>query len=79
MADVLSEIRSGLKKRLRELEPLIKEHAQVREALDAIKDVGKRAEGIAASAAKRARTPRASTAVRRPGVLAVQVDAVKRC
>jgi hypothetical protein len=40
MADVLSEIRSDLEKRLRELEPLIKEHAQVREALDALKGAG---------------------------------------
>jgi hypothetical protein len=30
MADVLSELRSSLEKRLRELEPLISEHAQVR-------------------------------------------------
>ena len=37
MADVLSEIRSGLEKRLRELEPLIEEHAQVRKALDALR------------------------------------------
>jgi hypothetical protein len=37
MADVLSEIRSGFEKRLRELEPLIEEHAQVRAALDALK------------------------------------------
>ena len=52
MADVLSEIRSGLEKRLRELEPLIKEHAQVREALDALKSAGTRAERAVKNAAK---------------------------
>jgi len=67
MADVLSELRSSLEKRLRELEPLIKEHAQVREALDALKGVGKRAQATAAGAAKRSRTARAATAARGPG------------
>jgi hypothetical protein len=66
MADVLSELRDSLEKRLRELEPLIKEHAQIREALDAIKGVGKRAEA-AAGAARRGRTARARTASRGPG------------
>ena len=33
MADVLNEIRSSLEKRLRELEPMITEHAQVRRRL----------------------------------------------
>ena len=55
MADVLSEIRSSLEKRLRELEPLITEHAQVRKALDALQEAGKRAAGTAGSAAKRSR------------------------
>ena len=55
MPDVLSELRSSLEKRLRELEPLITEHAQVRKALDALEGVGKRAQETAASAAKRAR------------------------
>jgi hypothetical protein len=67
MADVLSELRGSLEKRLRELEPFIKEHAQVREALDALHGVGKRAQGAAASAAQRGRTARASTASRGPG------------
>jgi hypothetical protein len=67
MADVLSELRGSLEKRLRELEPFIKEHAQVREALDALHGVGKRAQGAAASAAKRGRTVRASTTSRGPG------------
>ena len=58
MADLLSELRSSLEKRLHELEPLISEHAQVREALDALKGVGKRAE------AKVAGAPRPRTAKR---------------
>ena len=62
MADVLSELRSSLEKRLRELEPLINEHAQVRKALDALEGVGKRAEGTVVPAARRARTAKAATA-----------------
>jgi ribosomal protein S25 len=67
MADVLSELRSSLEKRLRELEPLISEHAQVRKALDALEGVGKRAAGTAGSAAKRSRTAKGSTTGRGPG------------
>jgi predicted Rossmann fold nucleotide-binding protein DprA/Smf involved in DNA uptake len=67
MADVLSELRSSLEKRLRELEPFIKEHAQVREALDALHGVGKRAQGAAASAAKRGRAARGRSPSRGPG------------
>jgi hypothetical protein len=40
MADVLSEVRKGLEKRLNELEPFISEHAEVRKALDALKGLG---------------------------------------
>ena len=68
MADVLTEIRSGLEKRLRELEPLIKEHAQVREALDALKGAGTRAQRAAATnAPKRPGSAKTSTATRGPG------------
>jgi ribosomal protein S25 len=67
MADVLSEIRSGLEKRLRELEPLIREHAQVREALDALKGAGTRAQRAATTAAKRPRSAKTGTATRGPG------------
>jgi hypothetical protein len=69
MADVLSEIRSGLEKRLRELEPLIKEHAQVREALDALKGAGVRVQRVqpAPSTVRRPRSANASTATRGPG------------
>ena len=55
MADVLSEIRSGLEKRLRELEPLIEEHAQVRAALDALKGAGGRAQRAAGTAVRNRR------------------------
>ena len=67
MADVLTEMRSGLEKRLRELEPLIKEHAQVREALDVLKGAGTRARRAAASAPKRSQSTKTSTATRGPG------------
>ena len=62
MADVLSEIRSGLEKRLRELEPLVNEHAQVRQALEALKGAGRRSQLTAASAAKRPHAAKASVA-----------------
>ena len=55
MADTLNKIRSDLEKRLRELEPLIEEHAHVREALDALKSAGTRAERAVTTAAKRTR------------------------
>jgi ribosomal protein S25 len=67
MSDVLSEIRSSLEKRLRELEPLITEHAQVRKALDALEGAGKRAQRTAGSAAKRSRTATTSATARRRG------------
>ena len=67
MADVLSEIRSSLEKRLRELEPLIQEHAQVRGALDALKGAGTRARLVAPGAPKRPRSSKTSTATRGPG------------
>jgi predicted Rossmann fold nucleotide-binding protein DprA/Smf involved in DNA uptake len=67
MADVLSELRSSLEKRLRELEPLISEHAQVRKALDALEGVGKRAQGTAARAVKRSPTAKAGSGAARRG------------
>ena len=42
MVDVLSGVRNDLEKRLRELEPFIKEHVQVRAALDALTGAGAR-------------------------------------
>jgi Winged helix-turn-helix DNA-binding len=38
MADVVSDVRAALEKRLRELEPLVKEHAQIRNALERLAD-----------------------------------------
>jgi hypothetical protein len=40
MPDTLSRVRGDLEKRLRELEPMIQEHAHVRQALDALKGAG---------------------------------------
>ena len=67
MPDAVSKIRSDLEKRLRELEPLVQEHAHVREALDALKGVGARVERAATTTAKRARSAGASAAAKRPG------------
>jgi len=67
MPDVLSDLRSSLEKRLRELEPLITEHAQVRKALAALEGVGKRAPGTAATAAKRSRAAEVTTPASRRG------------
>jgi hypothetical protein len=67
MASVLSEIRSGLEKRLRELEPLIEEHAQLREALDALKGAGTRTLRVATNAPKRPRAAKTNPATRGPG------------
>jgi hypothetical protein len=67
MADVLNKIRSDLEKRLRELEPLIKEHAHVREALEALKGAGTHAEQTVSSAVKRTRSATARKPTRSPG------------
>ena len=67
MADTLNKIRSDLEKRLRELEPMIEEHAHVREALEALKSAGTRAERAVKSAAKSPRSTKTSTATRGPG------------
>ena len=67
MADTLNKIRSDLEKRLRELEPMIEEHANVREALEALKRAGTRAERAVKSAAKGPRSTKSSTATRSPG------------
>ena len=67
MTDTVSKIRSDLEKRLRELEPLVEEHAHVREALHALKGVGARTGRAATSTAKRVRTAAATTTAKRPG------------
>ena len=66
MPDAVSKIRNDLEKRLRELEPLVEEHAHVREALDALKGVGARVERAATTTAKRARSAGASATAKRP-------------
>lgn len=60
MADVLSGVRSDLEKRLRELEPLIEEHAQVRQALDALNGAGLRMRTVGKAAPAR-RSPAPDT------------------
>jgi ribosomal protein S25 len=67
MADTLNKIRSDLEKRLRELEPMIKEHAHVREALEALKSAGTRAERAVKSTAKGPRSTKTTTTTRGPG------------
>jgi ribosomal protein S25 len=67
MADVLNEIRRSLEKRLRELEPLIAEHAQVRKALEALEAAGKRVAGTAGSAVRRSTPAKATATARRRG------------
>jgi hypothetical protein len=62
MADTLNQIRTDLEKRLRELEPLVQEHAHVRQALDALKGAGSHVHRPHRSGAKRpvAATPTAA-------------------
>jgi hypothetical protein len=67
MADVLNKIRSDLEKRLRELEPLIDEHAHVRRALDALNGAGTRTEATVKRTVKRTRAAATSTASRGRG------------
>ena len=67
MPDALTKLRSDLEKRLRELEPFIKEHQHLHEALDALKGVGTRAERAVKSTAKSPRSATARTATRGPG------------
>jgi predicted transcriptional regulator len=67
MADVLSKIRADLEKRLRELEPLIEEHAHVRKALDALNGAGTRTEATVKRAVKRTRAAATTTAARGRG------------
>jgi predicted HTH transcriptional regulator len=67
MADTLNKIRSDLEKRLRELEPVIREHSQLREGLDALKTAGTRVERTVTTAAKRSRAATTGIAARGPG------------
>ena len=67
MADTLNKLRSDLEKRLRELEPLIEEHAHIREALDALKSAGAHAEQTVKSAVRRTRSAKTGTSTRGRG------------
>jgi len=67
MADVLSEVRESLEKRLRELEPLIEEHAHVRKALDAMNGVATRTRGVVATAAELPGAAKSTSSTRRRG------------
>ena len=53
MADTLKQVRKDLEKRLRELEPLVTEHAHLRQALDALKGAGSRVHRPSRNGAKR--------------------------
>lgn len=53
MANTLTRIHSDLEKRLKELEPLVQEHAHVRQALDALKGAGSRVHRPASNGASR--------------------------
>ena len=70
MPDTLSQIRRDLEKRLKELEPLVVEHAHVRRALDALKGASGRVHRPSRNGAKRpvatkTATPTASATTRR--------------
>ena len=65
MADVLSDVRKGLEKRLRELEPHVTEHAQVRQALEALKGAGTETRRRATATVKRATSRDGATPSRR--------------
>jgi ribosome-binding protein aMBF1 (putative translation factor) len=67
MAETLSKLRGDLERRIREIEPLIEEHARLRQALEALKGVGGSRPGEASSSARRspASRPRAGAKGRR--------------
>jgi len=60
MADVLNEVRKGLEKRLKELEPHVEEHAHVKAALDALRGAGTRTRRTVTTASKRAQASKDS-------------------
>jgi len=65
MADTLTRIRSDLEKRLKELEPLVQEHAHVRRALDALKSAGSRVHRPSSNGATRPVAAKTGAATRR--------------
>jgi len=65
MTNLLTEIRSSVEKRLRELEPAIEEHAQLAKALEALKDTGQHVEQAIRGSAKPSQPVPTSAAKRR--------------
>ena len=65
MADVLSKIRSDVEKRLRELEPMLREHEHLRHALDALKSAGTHVHRPSRNGAKRPAAAKTGTPTRR--------------
>jgi hypothetical protein len=63
---MLSTLRSDLEKRIHEIEPLIEEHARLRQALDALKSVGASRPGASSSRTAR-RAPSRPRAARERG------------
>ena len=64
MAETLSRLRNDLEKRIREIEPLIEEHARLHQALEALKGVGRAAAGQGSAAAPRRAASRAGAAAK---------------
>ena len=61
MADTLNQLRRDFEKRLRELEPMIQEHAHVRQALDALKGAGTHVPRPSRNGAKRPTAAKTAT------------------
>jgi hypothetical protein len=67
MADTLNQVRRDMEKRLRELEPIVNEHAHLRQALDALKGAGSRVHRPSRNGAKRPVAPASKAAPTRRG------------
>jgi Winged helix-turn-helix DNA-binding len=81
MADVLGDLRKDLEKRLKELAPMVEEHAHVQAALDALKGAGARTRRTATTAARSATTAaRSATTAARSATTAARsaTTAVRR-
>lgn len=68
MAETLNKLRSDLEKRIREIEPLVEEHARIRQALEALKGLrGSRPGEGSSSTARHAGSPPRAAAKRGRG------------
>jgi predicted Rossmann fold nucleotide-binding protein DprA/Smf involved in DNA uptake len=65
MADTLTKIHADLEKRLKELKPHVEEHAHLRNALDALKEVGSQVHRPTRNEAKPAASAKSTTSSRR--------------